>query len=190
MRKAQRPRRRFPNAPWRPVAALIGIATAGYLIFSGPADRIGGYAENVVSAQSIGEIVGPAYVIDGDTIAIQGMRIRFYGIDAPESSQQCSDATGAEYSCGQDATAALDNMVRGQTVSCDQRDTDKYGRAVAICTANGTDLNAALVEAGLAVAYRHFSLICVGNEDSARQARRGLWAGSFEMPWDYRRDAR
>jgi endonuclease YncB( thermonuclease family) len=190
MRKTQRPRRRFPSAPWRPVVALIGIAAAGYLIFGGPADRIGGYAEKVVGGQSIGEIVGPAYVVDGDTIKIQGVRIRFYGIDAPESSQQCSDATGTEYSCGQDATAALDNMVRGQTVRCDQRDTDKYGRAVAICTANGTDLNAALVEAGLAVAYRHFSLIYVGNEESARQAHRGLWAGSSEMPWDYRRSGR
>ena len=107
----------------------------------------------IVGAQSIGEIIGPAYVIDGDTIEIQGVCIRFYGIDAPETSQQCSDATGAEYSCGQETTTALDNLVRGQTVRCDQRDTDKYGRAVAICTANGTDLNAALVEAGLAVAY-------------------------------------
>jgi endonuclease YncB( thermonuclease family) len=190
MRKVQRPRRRFPNAPWRPVAALIGVATAGYFLFGSSADRVGGYVEEVVGGRSIGEIVGPAYVVDGDTIKIQGVRIRFYGIDAPESSQQCSDATGAEYSCGQDATAALDNMVRGQTVVCDQRDTDKYGRAVAICTANGTDLNAALVEAGLAVAYRHFSLIYVGNEESAKQAHRGLWAGSFEMPWDYRRSGR
>jgi len=129
-------------------------------------------------------------VIDGDTIDIQRIRIRLYGVDAPEASQQCRDAAGTAYSCGRISTRALDDMVRGQTVHCEQLDTDQYRRAVAICTANGVDLNAALVEAGLAVAYRQYSRRYVQNEDRARAARRGLWAGRFEAPGDYRHGAR
>ena len=65
---------------------------------------------------------------------------------------------------------------------------DQYGRIAAVCTADGVDLNAAMVDAGFAVAYRQHSLAYVPNEERAKAAKKGLWAGSFEMPWDYRRD--
>ena len=42
------------------------------------------------------ELVGTATVIDGDTIDIHGQRIRFHGIDAPESNQMC-EAGGVSY---------------------------------------------------------------------------------------------
>jgi endonuclease YncB( thermonuclease family) len=35
------------------------------------------------------DLIGQASVIDGDTLEIHGMRIRLWGIDAPESSQLC-----------------------------------------------------------------------------------------------------
>ncbi|TIW00755.1 MAG: thermonuclease family protein, partial [Mesorhizobium sp.] len=44
-------------------------------------------------------IAGVASVIDGDTIEVHGQRIRFNGIDAPESKQYCDDAKGFEYPC-------------------------------------------------------------------------------------------
>ena len=43
-----------------------------------------------------------------------------------------------------------------------------------------------MVERGLAVAYREYSTKYVPNEDRAKAAKRGLWAGTFEMPWAYR----
>jgi endonuclease YncB( thermonuclease family) len=153
---------------------------------------LGGLALSATNAaiSAPNEVVGRASVIDGDTIEIGGKRIRFFGIDAPEGAQQCRDAGGKAYRCGQRAALALDEMVQGKTVHCDQRDIDRYRRIVAVCTANGVDLNAALVEAGLAVAYRSFSRMYVANEESAKRGRRGLWAGTFEMPWDYRPNRR
>ncbi len=65
---------------------------------------------------------------------------------------------------------------------------DQYGRVTAVCTADGMDLNAAMVDSGFAVAYRQHSLAYVPNEERAKAAKKGLWAGTFEMPSDYRRE--
>ena len=52
-------------------------------------------------------LVGVVSVIDGDTIEIHGQRIRFEGIDAPESAQLCTDEGGHQWRCGQRAALAL-----------------------------------------------------------------------------------
>lgn len=52
-------------------------------------------------------ITGSATVTDGDTIKINGERIRLEGIDAPETHQTCKDAGGRNYDCGVVSTAAL-----------------------------------------------------------------------------------
>ena len=47
-----------------------------------------------------------------------------------------------------------------------------------------------MVDKGLAVAYRRYSTEYIGAEDDARNAKRGLWAGTFQMPWDFRDETR
>ena len=138
---------------------------------------------------AVAEINGPARVIDGDTIAIAGAKIRLYGIDAPESAQVCQ-ADGKSYQCGTSATLALTRRIGGRSVSCDERDRDRYGRIVAICHAGGEDLNGWLVSEGLAIAYRHYSTDYVGQEQAAREAARGLWRGEFVEPWQWRKGKR
>ena len=198
--KVRRVRRRMRPPPWLPLVILVGAAAAIHFAAEPPAAAIHFAAESpaaaihsasgspgaAVAGQAGGDIVGQASVVDGDTIAIRNTLIRFYGIDAPEASQRCTDAAGSSYRCGRDSTIALAGMVRGKTIDCDRKDTDQYGRAVAICTADGVNLNAAMVESGLAVAYRRYSPAYAQNEEHAKQARRGLWAGSFEMPEEYR----
>jgi endonuclease YncB( thermonuclease family) len=112
-----------------------------------------------------------------------------HGIDAVELAQHCRDAAGADYACGEDAKRTLDDLVRGKMVRCDERHgVDQYGRIAAVCTADGIDLNAAMVDSGFALAYRQHSLAYVPNEERAKAAKKGLWAGSFETPSDYRRE--
>jgi endonuclease YncB( thermonuclease family) len=135
-------------------------------------------------------IIGRASVIDGDTLDIRGIRFRLHGVDAPESSQTCKDAAGANYRCGQKAALALSDRIGEANVSCGQKDKDRYGRIVAVCSAGGEDLNAWLVRQGLALAYRQYGKDYIGQEDEARTARRGVWAGTFTPPWDYRRGER
>ena len=138
-----------------------------------------------------GPLTGVATIVDGDTIKIAGQRIRLHGIDAPESGQTCEDSRAGTYPCGLSAAGALKYRLDRRPVICTARDTDRYGRPVAICRqGDGTDINRWMVEVGHALAYRRYSTDYVAAENAARAARIGLWQGSFVPPWDWRRGTR
>ena len=67
------------------------------------------------------DITGPARVIDGDTIEVQGQRIRLHGIDAPEGRQLCFD-DGEPWLCGAEATNALRNKIGDRQVTWEELD--------------------------------------------------------------------
>ncbi len=135
------------------------------------------------------EITGQASVIDGDTIEIHGQRIRLHGIDAPESRQLCEQG-GQKYRCGQRASLALADKIGRSVVRCDKRGTDRYKRIIGICFSGDEDLNRWMVRTGWAVAYRRYSIDYVRDENLAHKDRIGIWAGSFEMPSEWRRKSR
>jgi len=139
----------------------------------------------VVAVPAHADITGVPSIIDGDTIDIRGVRFRLHGIDAPESSQLC-EQHGQPYRCGQQAALALDGLIKRQPVRCEEKDKDRYGRIVAICFLGNLDINRWMVEQGHAVAYRKYSSDYTDSEDAARAAHRGVWAGEFQMPWDWR----
>ncbi len=143
------------------------------------------------SAQSLS---GLAEVIDGDTISIRGVtsRIRLYGIDAPEGQQTCDDAVGKRYLCGSRAADALASLIgRNGRVTCQEMDRDRYGRTVAVCEANGHDINGELVRQGWALDYCQYSNGRYSDEETeARRSKRGLFAGKFVEPWEWRRGKR
>ena len=135
------------------------------------------------------DIAGPARVIDGDTLEVAGQRIRLHGIDAPERAQACRIAK-AQWFCGAVARSELAQLVAGRDLACEARDVDRYGRTVAVCSADGQDINAAMVAQGWALAYRQFSDDYVTQEGKARKAHLGMWRGEFVAPWDWRRGDR
>ncbi len=128
-------------------------------------------------------------VVDGDTLVWRGERVRLYGIDAPEGDQVCT-RNARDYLCGEAARQWLIDKTDGQDVRCEQRGRDRYDRLVAVCFAGGENLNEGIVEAGLALAYRRYSREFVSAEDRARRAAKGLWAGAFVPPWQWRQGAR
>lgn len=130
-------------------------------------------------------IQGPALVHDGDTVTVAGRRIRLHGLDAPELDQTCLRG-GLPWPCGREAAFALGQRVAGRPVSCRGVETDRFGRLVARCTVDGESLNRWLVREGWAVAYRRYSRAYVIDEWIARWHGRGLWAGSFEPPEQWR----
>ncbi|RRH72465.1 thermonuclease family protein [Falsigemmobacter faecalis] len=132
---------------------------------------------------------GIATVIDGDTIDIQKQRIRLHAIDAPESAQRCWKGA-SEWRCGQTATLALKNKIDRHPVRCEQINRDRYGRIVARCFLGETNLNAWLVEEGHAVAAPQYGKDYIAHEARAQAARRGIWAGEFIVPSDWRKGVR
>lgn len=137
----------------------------------------------VASAASAGSMVK---VVDGDTIDVGNTRYRLHGIDAPEAGQMCQTATGDIWSCGQDATHFVENLVAGGKVECTPKGRDLYGRVIAICRAGGTDIGAEMVTAGLAWAFRKYSEDYVPLEGNANLRRVGVWQAENEAPWEYR----
>ncbi len=127
--------------------------------------------------------------IDGDSIrAANGAEYRIFGIDAPELHQTCKEANGKSWACGRAAKARLTVLMKGGNVTCEARDKDRYGRIVAVCSADGVpDLGEALVRQGYAIDLGG----AMGNpyqeaESQARAEKRGIWRGTFERPSDWR----
>ncbi|MGB0580860.1 MAG: thermonuclease family protein [Limisphaerales bacterium] len=129
--------------------------------------------------------VTPEQVVDGDTIRFGESHVRLFGMDAPELRQVC-ELRDASSPCGELSKQVLIGFVAGASVRCVRRDVDRYGRDVSQCFADGTDISAAMVRSGHAVAYRRFSTDYVSDEDIARSEKRGMWKGKFVMPWDWR----
>jgi endonuclease YncB( thermonuclease family) len=127
--------------------------------------------------------------IDGDTLrAGDGAEYRIFGMDAPELRQSCSEANGKSWLCGRAAKAKLTTLIKGGKVNCVSRATDRYGRTVAVCSAEGVpDLGEALVRDGYAIdlggaAGNPYA----GAEAEAQTAKRGIWRGTFQRPSDWR----
>ncbi len=124
---------------------------------------------------------GAAIVHDGDTLSIMDRRLRLRGIDAPELSQTCRRGDDV-YPCGRRAREALQALVEGRPLVCEWRERDRYGRSLAVCKAGDTEVNGELVETGWAVAFGAYE----GQQQRAKDAGLGLWAGEFESPRSWR----
>ncbi len=159
---------------------MVAVAVAG---MAGVQDLLPGGGNSVKTT-----IDGVPRVVDGDTLEVAGTKIRMHGMDAPESAQKCLDGSGRGYACGTRSTAHLRSLVAGGNVSCKVYDTDGYGRQVSECfTPSGESLNATMVEDGWAIAYREYSRDFVGEERQASTTGVGMWSGTFDKPWDWRK---
>ena len=128
---------------------------------------------------------GRAQVLDGDTIEIEGKRIRLFGIDAPEASQLCY--RGAEsWACGEAATGALRGLISDSELSCRGHEIDQFGRLVAVCTIDGMDLGKLMVAQGWAIAFQRYSDDYVADEARAQADKLGMWNSTFVSPEEHR----
>jgi endonuclease YncB( thermonuclease family) len=129
-------------------------------------------------------------MIDGDTIAIDGLPIRLDGIDAPEK-QQTGMLDGKPWPCGLQAAEMVKYLTLGQIVTCHPTGRDRYGRTIAKCfmpTREGgkIDIGGWLVEHGWAWAFRRYSMDYVPQEDKARADRAPIWRGTCQPAWEWR----
>lgn len=134
-----------------------------------------------------------AYIIvaDGDSFALGAQKIRLDGIDAPEYRQSCDDRSDVAWECGKAARASLEQMLRQPGLTCLTDATDRYGRLIATCSTLAIpDIGAAQMNAGMAVSHEYFGVRTYAEEeDSAKASKRGIWAGSFVHPSEWRKTA-
>ena len=125
-------------------------------------------------------------VIDGDTIKLGDVKIRFSGIDAPEINQICVASEG-KVACGKISRDILITKVTNNKISCTDEGKDFYGRVLGECFVNGESLSRYLVREGFAFAYRKYSDKFISDEEYAKSNRLGMWSMKFQYPWDYRK---
>ena len=143
-----RPRKKAPRSPVL-LASLAIIGIAGGLASLSMPD--GAKARDDISrtftlCHTGG---GTNCVVDGDTIWLDGQKIRVADIDAPETHPpRCP----AEAALGERATRRLHQLVNAGplTVATLDRDSDRYGRKLRVLTRDGQSLGDVLVREGLA----------------------------------------
>ena len=156
--------RKFRLGRWLVAAACLGASPA--------------FADN---------LAGQASIIDGDTLDIRGTHIRLWGIDAPESNQQCRGEDSIQYPCGTKAANNLESFLNKRPIDCAPVSLDQYGQTIAVCSVDGVDVADWLVRNGFALDWPQYSK---GKYDRAQRdaehAGRGIWVGSYVEPWLYR----
>jgi len=125
-------------------------------------------------------------IVDGDTIHLNGEKIRFTGIDTPELKQTCLK-DGVKDPCGVTAKQILIDKIANNNVECISEGKDQYKRILAECFVNNESLSSYLVRSGYAFAYRRYSEKFIPDEDYARANKIGMWSMEFDYPWDYRK---
>lgn len=128
-------------------------------------------------------LLGPATVLDGATLEIDGQTVRLLDIEVPALTQLCKDGAGADYACGQRSSQSLAELLKRRQVTCDWSNQDAQGRRLARCSAAGQDAGLWLVGQGWAVPDRNCK--CETYRAAAEHAKAqklGLWAGAFALP--------
>lgn len=167
----------FLMAP-RPVSRHLVAMLRLWLLFLIP------FASLNAAGQIQGKVVG---VHDGDTITVltpakEQVKVRLYGIDAPESKL----AFGAR------AKQELSGLVFGKAVVVQVEDKDRYGRIVGPVLADSVDVNLEMVRRGLGWWYRSYAkkdVALARAETEAKNAGLGLWADKAPVPpWEFRKN--
>ncbi len=169
---------------------IFGRTVSGYGSFLPRYIRlvIPGYQAEYVTAENGAEIYGKVQkVSDGDTITVltpegdRKYKIRFYGIDAPESSQPFGEESGK----------ALAKMIDGKFVTVKVSNVDQYQRHVGKVYCGDLYVNLEMVKQGMAWHYAQYAPKDYEIQSAQQTAQRsglGLWSQQRpQPPWEYRK---
>ena len=128
-------------------------------------------------------------VADGDTITIlnsekKQIKIRLYGIDAPEKAQ--------DY--GKISKNYMSELVAGKTINVTVIDIDRYGRSVGRIKIDDKEVAEEMLKAGLAWVYTYYCKIPECEywkelETQAKTGKIGLWSNpTAQEPWKWRKE--
>jgi len=144
---------------------------------------------NVVKSQDV-------KISDGDTIKIDGEKIRFSGIDAPESyykgkKQTCKLEEKIIF-CGEISKNKLIEKVGNNPVHCVlEKNKDRYKRSIGECFVKGESLSVYMVRNGYALDWPRYSKGKFSkDQEFAKNNNLGIWTMKFDYPWVWRANNR
>ena len=141
-------------------------------------------------------ISGKPKITDGDTIKINNKKIRFSGIDAPESyffgKKQLCILNNIEILCGKLSKEKLIEKIGNQSVNCKiEKNKDQYSRLIGECFVKSKSLSVFMVKNGYAFDYPKYSNGKFRKHQTyAKKFSLGLWQMQFEYPWIWRKKNR
>lgn len=142
---------------------ILSLLFNFYLLF----DRLGG--EIFRKEESFGGRV--VRVIDGDTFDIEeGVRVRLAGASAPEYPEGCLSL---------EAKGRVEELILGKEVELEVVGEDNFGRKISFVRVGDIFIDKVMIEEGLAKAAgerEKYGEILLEAEDSAKQAKRGIWS--------------
>ena len=143
---------------------------------------------SILNSEDLKFISGKATIIDGDTIIINDEKIRFGGIDAPETKQICYLNSNKVF-CGKISSEKLKEIIAENIVNCiRERNKDKYGRIIAECFIKDESISSNMVKNGYAFDYARYSKKKYAKyQEYARKNKLGIWKMKFEYPWLWRK---
>jgi len=142
-----------------------------------------------ISAADAETIAGQASVVDGDTIEVDGARVRIMDLDAPEVDQTCLlRDDGREWPCGRIAATILSEWISQYRVTCRTYGTDNAGRWLARCDVDTIDVATWMAGNGWGLPNQDCHCEAVRAWATfARSKRAGIWGSDFVMPWVWRK---
>lgn len=139
---------------------------------------------SIIVAISLFSVSAPAVsqtVVAGDLVKVDGKAYRLWDIHVLEPHQRCLDG----WAGGTVAKLALYELVRDHQVTCQPKGTDRNGRTVAVCRADGVDLGATMISIGLARPLTHNNSDYVERETSAKAANLGIHKHDCIKAWQW-----
>jgi micrococcal nuclease len=182
--------RRYQKCPFTILISICASSLLFLLFFPAPSHSVIATVEGAVTKVS-----------DGDTFRLETadgtrLRVRLYGIDAPET-EKASRRTGLVSKPGQpfgeEAYRALESKIVGRKVRVDIMAIDRYKREVGIVYLDGRNINLEMVKEGWAWAYtqyldRPYASEYLEAEKEARAKGLGLWRQpNPQPPWEFRK---
>ncbi len=135
-------------------------------------------------------------IIDGDTVVLNGVKIRFSGIDAPETnfrgkSQKCI-SNQKMINCGELSKKYLIKIIGKNKINCIlEKKKDQFKRNVGECFIKNTSISKLLVKNGYAFDYPKYSKNkFLKDQNFAKLNKLGLWKTDFQFPWVFRANLR
>ena len=126
------------------------------------------------------KLTPPYEVADGLTIVAETRRVRLAGLEGPASEAACFDPDNRLWACGLQARAALYNLIRTETVTCQAAPSAAAEVVEATCSVGTNRLDRTLVQAGFARPLAGETTLA-SEMSAAKAAGRGLWKGGWRL---------